>query len=122
MSINVAKEHLCNDTELFERIDYRQVTIEKLIEDEKFINYFDFAASVEVIEHVKNPEIFVRDIVKSVKPGGFIFISTLARTIESWLLTVKAAEDFLGLVPQGTHDWEKFINADELHEMLTNSG
>jgi 2-polyprenyl-6-hydroxyphenyl methylase/3-demethylubiquinone-9 3-methyltransferase len=99
-----------------------QVTIEDLIKEEEYINHFDFAASMEVIEHVQNPEKFVMDMTRSVKPGGLIFLSTIARTMEAWLLTVKVAEDVVGVVPQGTHDWDKFINPDELNEMVTNAG
>ena len=77
---------------------------------------------MEVIEHVNNPEIFIKNITQTIKPDGLLFLSTLAKTMESWLLSVKLAEDVLGFVPQGTHDWNKFINPDDLYEMVEEAG
>lgn len=122
MSINVAKEHLSNDPELFDKVKYQQTSIEELLKEEKYHNHFDFATSMEVIEHVMNPEEFVKNINRSVKPGGLIFMSTIARTLQSWALTIKLAEDITGMVPKGTHDWDKFLNPEEVHEMLTDAG
>jgi ubiquinone biosynthesis O-methyltransferase len=121
-SIKVAKNHLCNDLELVERVNYKQATIEELVKQEKYQNRFDFAASMEVVEHVNNQKDFVKNIVKAVKPDGLIFMSTISRTLEAWLLTIKMSEDVLGIIPQGTHDWDKYLNPEELHEMLESSG
>ncbi|CAI2378023.1 unnamed protein product [Moneuplotes crassus] len=122
MSIKVAKEHLCNDLELVEKVKYKQTTIEELVEDEEHQNKYDFAASMEVIEHVNNQAEFVKNIAKAVKPNGLIFLSTLAKTTESWLLSIKLAEDLLGFVPRGTHNWDKYVNPEVLHEMVENAG
>ena len=32
------------------------------------------------------------------------------------------AEKVLGLTPEGTHDWEKFIDSEDLQEMVTEAG
>jgi len=45
-------------------------------------------------------------------------LSTIARTGTSILTTKLAAEDILGIVPRGTHDWNKYIDAKELREFL----
>ena len=39
-------------------------------------NHFDFAFSLECIEHVENPRHFMREIKRVTKPGGYIFVST----------------------------------------------
>ena len=49
-----------------------------------------------------------------VKPGGWLVMSTMARTWTSWVTTNLIAEDVLGIVPKGTHDWNKYINEEEL--------
>ena len=77
---------------------------------------------MEVIEHVNNPGDFIQNISKAVKPNGLIFLSTLAKTTESWILSIKLAEEVLGFVPKGTHDWNKFINPDDLHVMVEEAG
>jgi ubiquinone biosynthesis O-methyltransferase len=77
---------------------------------------------MEVIEHVQNQKAFVNNIAKTVKPDGLIFLSTIARSTEAWLLTIKLCEDAFGMIPQGTHNWDKFLNPEELHEMVEESG
>lgn len=49
-----------------------------------------------------------------VKPGGWLIMSTIARTWTSWLVTNVMAEDVLGIVPKGTHEWSKYVNESEL--------
>lgn len=41
-------------------------------------------------------------------------MSTMARTWTSWLTTKVVAEDVMGIVPRGTHDWNQYINEEEL--------
>lgn len=41
-------------------------------------------------------------------------LSTMSRTWTAWLTTIVAAERVLGVVPPGTHDWDKYINVDEM--------
>ena len=41
-------------------------------------------------------------------------MSTIARTWTSWLVTNVMAEDVLGMVPKGTHEWSKYVNEGEL--------
>ena len=43
-----------------------------------------------------------------------MFLSTIARTPLSYLLTIVAAEKILRLVEPGTHTFSKYINPDEL--------
>ena len=75
---------------------------------------FDVVTLFEVIEHVDSPATFLSHLSSHVKPGGWLVLSTIARTWTSWFTTNLMAEDILGIVPKGTHDWNKYINADEL--------
>ena len=52
------------------------------------------------------------------KPGGSIFLTTLNKTLPSWLGGIIAAENVLKLVPKGTHDWNKFITPAEMQSLL----
>ena len=40
----------------------------------------------------------------------------------SWLVMIVGAEYILGLIPRGTHQWEKFISPEVISEMLSGSG
>lgn len=63
----------------------------------------------EVIEHVEQPDAFVGVLAQLTRPGGAMVLSTISRTAESLLLAKVAAEYILGMVPSGTHDWNRFI-------------
>lgn len=69
---------------------------------------------MEVIEHVPRPSEFLGQCMEHVKPGGWLVGSTIARSWVSYLTTIVAAEMVLGIVPRGTHEWGKYVNADEI--------
>ncbi|KAH9166722.1 ubiquinone biosynthesis O-methyltransferase [Lactarius sanguifluus] len=91
---------------------FRHTSVEELVREPR--RRFDVVCSMEVVEHVDNPAAFVRSCAELVKPGGHLFLSTVARTPLAYLLTIVAAEKLLGLVEPGTHTFSKFINPDEL--------
>ncbi len=74
--------------------------------------------TMEVIEHVADPEAFVRTCSKLVKPGGIMIVATLNRTLKGLLLGKFAAEYVLRWVPAGTHSWKQFLKPDEIRDML----
>ena len=77
---------------------------------------------MEVIEHVDNQADFVKSLSKRVKQNGWLFLSTMAKNNISYYLSIVAAEDVLGLNRKGTHDWNKFINPEDLRLMVEDSG
>ncbi|MDO6413199.1 bifunctional 2-polyprenyl-6-hydroxyphenol methylase/3-demethylubiquinol 3-O-methyltransferase UbiG [Sphingomonas sp. BIUV-7] len=93
-------------------IDYRAGGIESL-EGETF----DLIVSMEVIEHVADPAGFVAGIARALAPGGLVILSTPNRTPLSRLALITVGEG-LGMVPKGTHDWNKFVTPDELAALL----
>lgn len=96
-------------------IDYRVSTVEKLKGN------FDLVTSMEVIEHVANPQTFVRALAARLAPGGLLILSTPNKTALSRLLMVGAAEAF-GAIPKGTHDFDKFIGPDRMKQLLLDAG
>lgn len=48
-------------------------------------------------------------------------MTTLNRTLKSYLLGIIIAEHVLGIVEQGTHDWNKFVPDDELASLVISS-
>lgn len=110
---NYAKDHKIN-------IELSHSTVEQLITTAK--QSFDVVVSLEVIEHVANPKEFIRNLTKLIKPGGMIIISTINRTIKSYISAIIMAEYILGWVPKKTHDHSKFIKPSELNNMVNNTG
>ena len=48
------------------------------------------------------------------KPGGWIFFSTLNRNPKAFLFAIIGAEYVLNLLPRGTHEYGRFIKPREL--------
>ncbi|KAK4695518.1 hypothetical protein P7C71_g2252, partial [Lecanoromycetidae sp. Uapishka_2] len=117
--ITVAQEHARQDPLLLQpgRLEYRNTSIEGLSKAEQ---QFDIVTLFEVIEHIDQPAPFLESCLPFVKPGGWLVLSTIARTNMSWLTTKVVAEDLVRLVPRGTHDWNKYINESELREFFWN--
>jgi 2-polyprenyl-6-hydroxyphenyl methylase/3-demethylubiquinone-9 3-methyltransferase len=82
---------------------------------------FDLVTSFEVIEHVADKLVFLKQLAASLKPDGMLVMSTPNRTAASRLLLVEAAER-VGYVPRGTHDWNDFITPEELGDLLAQAG
>ncbi|KAJ0412766.1 hypothetical protein ATCC90586_002396 [Pythium insidiosum] len=113
-NIAAAKHHAAQH-EVTKHIDYRCCT-------SAAGEQFDIVCSLEVIEHVSNPQAFVSSLAPLVKPGGMLFLSTINRTLLSGALAIGMAEYVMRIVPPGTHDWSKFIQPDELARMVKQEG
>ncbi|KAL8837835.1 MAG: hypothetical protein Q9176_005469 [Flavoplaca citrina] len=114
--INVARQHARKDPILQEtgRLEYLNTAIEDLNVPQLPNEQYDVVSLFEVIEHISKPASFLRSCLPFVKPGGWLVLSTIAKTWTSWLTTKVVAEDLVGLVPRGTHDWSKYINEHEI--------
>lgn len=78
---------------------------------------FDLILASEVIEHVNHQEVFVKDLVRCLKPRGDLFLSTLNKTFESWFAGIVFAEYVLGIIETGAHTWRKFISPEDLKKI-----
>ena len=102
------------------RVQYREVSVEALAVEQPAS--FDTVTCMEMLEHVPDPASVVHACAQLVKPGGWVFFSTINRNPKSYLHAIVGAEYLLGLVPRGTHDWQKFITPAELARMCRNAG
>jgi 2-polyprenyl-6-hydroxyphenyl methylase/3-demethylubiquinone-9 3-methyltransferase len=96
-------------------IDYRAAAVETIE------GQFDLVTSLEVIEHVADPQAFVHALARRLAPGGLMILSTPNATGWSKLLTITLAEGF-GRIPKGTHDFDKFIAPDRMKQLLAGAG
>ncbi len=80
---------------------------------------FDVVLALEIVEHVADPEAFLRTCARLIAPGGMMVVATLNRTLKSLALGKVAAEYVLRWVPAGTHDWRQFLKPDEIRMMLS---
>lgn len=97
-------------------IDYRNVAIEDLDE-----TGFDLVTSLEVIEHVDDPEGFIAGLAGAMADDGLMIISTPNRTAMSKLMLVDLAE-MTGRIPKGTHHHDQFFTPRELEALLGEAG
>jgi len=118
-NINIAKHHCARDVTT-QHINYVCSTVEDLAPHS--LGKFDAVVASEVIEHVDNPEMFIQTLSNVLKEDGSLFLTTINRTNRSWLLAVVGAEYILGLLPRGTHNWDKFVQPEEAEEMLDKAG
>jgi polyprenyldihydroxybenzoate methyltransferase/3-demethylubiquinol 3-O-methyltransferase len=118
----IAKAHARQDPGLTPKLTYLNISIEGLPEATSDSDKYDVVTIFEVIEHVNDPASFLDQVVEQLKPGGWLIGSTIARTWTSWLTTKLVAEDIIGIVPRGTHDWNKYINEDEMMGYFAHKG
>ena len=102
-------------------IDYRHGTAEQLLE-QGGREQFDVVLNLEVVEHVADPESFLRDCASLVKPGGMMIVGTINRTGRAFVTAIFGAEYVMGWLPRGTHQFEKLVKPDEVREALQAEG
>lgn len=124
----------CNLTGIDPAVDLIQIAIEhaKLNENLKVtyintmvenfclknIGKFDLVIASEVLEHIVNKEEFVKCCCMCLKPGGSIFLSAINHSWYSWFMTIILCERVYGVIPVGTHDWNKYITPENTIKIL----
>jgi 2-polyprenyl-6-hydroxyphenyl methylase/3-demethylubiquinone-9 3-methyltransferase len=101
-------------------IRYQCCPVEHIAEQEA--DQYDVVTCMEMLEHVPDPNSIIKACAKLVKPGGYVFFSTINRNPKSYLYAILGAEYVLNLLPKGTHDYAKFITPAELALSIRNNG
>lgn len=96
---NLSIDYLCSPIETYQSTGYDVITC------------------MELLEHVDNPEVVLEHCKRLLKPDGFLFLSTINRTMKAYASAIIAAEYLLQLLPRQTHDYSKFIKPSELVAM-----
>ncbi len=106
--IDVAKAHA---SQRGLAIDYRCTTPEALAQAGET---FDVVVAYDVVEHVADAELFLRLCASLTAPDGVLIVSTMNRTIRSFLQAIVIGEYVLRFLPRGSHNWKKFIKPREI--------
>jgi 2-polyprenyl-6-hydroxyphenyl methylase / 3-demethylubiquinone-9 3-methyltransferase len=115
--IEIAKLHLFESNL---QVDYRVQSSEELAAAEG--GTFDVVCCMEMIEHVPDPLVLIRDLAAMLKPGGQLFLSTLNRTPAAFGAAIVGAEYLMRLLPRGTHHYAQFLKPSEVAGMLRHAG
>ena len=109
-SLKVAQLHALESQT--QNVSYREISAEALAVESPA--QFDIVTCMEMLEHVPDPASIVKACATLVKPGGWVFFSTLNRNPKSFLFAILGAEYVLNLLPKGTHEYARFIRLSEL--------
>lgn len=101
-------------------LDYRHTTAEAHARTDA--GRYDAITCMELLEHVPDPGSLLGACHTLLRPGGVLFLSTLNRTLSSYLLAIVGAEYLFSLVPRGTHDYARFIRPAELGHWCRDAG
>jgi 2-polyprenyl-6-hydroxyphenyl methylase/3-demethylubiquinone-9 3-methyltransferase len=101
-------------------LEYRAVSVESLAEQTPAA--YDVITCLEMLEHVPDPESVVRACSALVRPGGWVFFSTINRNPKSFLFAIVGAEYLLRLLPRGTHEYARFLRPSDLARFARGAG
>lgn len=101
-------------------VSYREVSAEALAAEQP--GAFDAVTCMEMLEHVPDPSSIVRACATLVRPGGWVFFSTINRNPKSFAFAIVGAEYVLNLLPRGTHAYAKLIRPSELARFCRSAG
>lgn len=112
--VNAARDHAKLDTRsIAQRIEYwGGMTAESFAQDNA--SSFDVVCLLEVLEHATNVPSLLEASARLLKPNGLLFVSTINKTLKSYLLTIVGAEYIMGYLPPGTHNWNQYLSSQSV--------
>ena len=100
-------------------VDYRAVTASEIAASSAA---YDIVLNMEVVEHVADVKLFMRDCTRLTADGGVMFVATINRTPLAWLFAIVGAEYVLRWLPRGTHRWSMFQKPADIARHLQDGG
>lgn len=102
-------------------IDYRLGVGEDLPLEDSSV---DMAVCVDVLEHVDDIGVVLRETARVLRAGGLYLFDTVNRTPLSWLVAIKMGQDWplTRFQPPHLHDWAHFVTPRELRVAASGAG
>jgi 2-polyprenyl-6-hydroxyphenyl methylase / 3-demethylubiquinone-9 3-methyltransferase len=117
-SLDAARQHAARSGL---SVDYRLGTAEDLAAAD-FPAPFDLVFAVDVLEHVDDRDRTLAGIAQLLAPGGGLGFLTHNRTIAAFLQVIWDEEYVHHTMPEGFHDFARFITPAELTDGLQRNG
>ena len=84
---------------------------------------FAVVTCCDVLEHVDDVAQVIREVSRTLRPGGVFLFDTVNRTVMSWLVLIKLWQDWgWAGIPANVHVWDKFIKPNELVALMQDNG
>lgn len=119
-AIEVATSHAKETGGACKDIEYKKLSIGELLKEGR--EPYDAVVCSEVLEHVDDLKGFLKDASSALAPGGAFFFSTINKTLKARFFAIFVAEDLLGMLPSGTHDYDRFIRPSTLVKLFNENG
>src|SRR3989454_9292340 len=113
-SLAVAREHAAQSGLT---IDYRLASAESLASS-NFAGHFDLVFATGVLQQVADLDSAIAGISRVLAPGGGLGFVTHNRTIAAFLRLIWEEEYVHQTLPQGFHEFARFVTPEELAERL----
>ena len=113
-NIEVAKSHA---KEMNLNINYVNCSPENFKPEKKF----NVVLNMEIVEHVSNVDLFIKNCSSLIEKKGIMFVATINKNLKSYLFAILGAEYILRWLPIGTHEWDKFLTPQNLENIVCNN-
>ncbi|MES2200377.1 MAG: bifunctional 2-polyprenyl-6-hydroxyphenol methylase/3-demethylubiquinol 3-O-methyltransferase UbiG [Chlamydiota bacterium] len=80
-------------------------------------NSFDVVCAMDLLEHVNDPSLVIKEASRVLKPDGLFFFHTFNRNPISYFIIIKGVEWFVKNAPSNMHVYPLFITPKELGGM-----
>jgi 2-polyprenyl-6-hydroxyphenyl methylase/3-demethylubiquinone-9 3-methyltransferase len=118
-SLLQARTHAADQSNLTPLPVYQQASVYDLPVANQSV---DVVIISDVLEHLQEVPRALQEIKRVLRPNGVVVFDTIARSWWSFLSTYLIAQEVLGIVEAGAHDWSMFINPSEIDAMLCEAG
>lgn len=116
-ALSVARLHL-HESGL--KVDYQKSTAEAWAD--KHQAEATIVTCMEMLEHVPDPCSVVSACARMLTNDGHLFLSTLNRNALSFAMAIVGGEHIAGIIPKGTHQYDRFIKPSEICQWLRSAG
>ena len=111
-SLKVAQKHDASQRVKYIQADVTQIPFSS--------SSFDVVCMMDLIEHIEDQALLVKEACRVLKPGGILFFHTFNRNFLAWFIIIKLVEWLTPRAPKNLHVIDLFIKPSELEKHLNN--